>query len=158
MKRTLVLIAGLGLVACGGSATPESTTPDPATAAAAGGSHDGEHADGEHAPEKHEHKLPPTLDAFHDVLSPVWHSDPGAERIAAACDANDTWVGKAGAIIETEAPEGVDAAAWKKAADHLGATVEDFGRVCESDAEQAETLLASTHEAFHALMELLPKG
>lgn len=95
-----------------------------------------EHA--EHPGEHHEeHPLSPALQGFHDVLAPVWHSDPGATRLAKACDSSTAMVDKVAAVNDPE----------------LITAVSEMAKACVSDKSQVEFKLGRVHERFHQLME-----
>jgi hypothetical protein len=86
---------------------------------------------------EHEH-MSPALQGFHDVLAPVWHSDPGAVRAGRACDASTPMVDK---VAATNDPALISA-------------VSELAKACMSpDKSQVEALLTKVHERFHALIE-----
>ncbi len=96
----------------------------------------GAHQEAEHA--EHNEKLSPALQGFHDVLAPVWHSDPGPTRVAKACDAGTAMVDK---VAATNDPELISA-------------VSAMAKTCMSpDRAQVEPQLTKVHVRFHALME-----
>lgn len=145
-KLALVLVASLSLAACGGGAAEEH-----------GGEHGGHH--GEHGGGgEHHAALPPALDAFHDVLAPAWHSEPGATRSTEACTAAPTLRERAGTVQSDAAPEGVDAAAWTEATAALIANTEALVATCAEQGADGEAKLSAVHEAFHALVEQVRGG
>jgi hypothetical protein len=104
--------------------------------ACGGAQHEAEH--GGEKGEHHEKQLSPELQGFHDVLKPVWHSDPGPTRVAKACDASTSMVDK---VAATNDPELISA-------------VSAMSKTCASpDRAQVEPQLTKVHERFHALIE-----
>ena len=102
------------LLACGGAPQKEAGHPD------------------DHV------QLSPALEGFHDVLAPVWHSDPGATRVGKACDASTAMVDK---VAATNDPELISA-------------VSEMAKTCMSpDHAQVEAQLTKVHERFHALIQ-----
>lgn len=100
----------------------------------------GTHQEAEHVEHHGEHEKPlsPALQGFHDVLAPVWHSDPGPTRVTKACDAGTAMVDK---VAATNDPELISA-------------VSAMAKTCMSpDHAQVEAQLTKIHERFHALME-----
>lgn len=135
LSRTVWL--ALALAGCGGGAAADEEPADDT----AGGEH--EHAEEEHVhqggEEHRDHpEMTPELRAFHDVLAPVYHMDPGAERAQASCDAADSMASLAADVSE----ETVTA-------------VEGLSTSCagEPDVEGTEAALESVHDAFHHAME-----
>jgi hypothetical protein len=145
-KLALVLVASLSLAACGGGAAEEHVGPP-------GGQH-GEYGGGG----EHDAALPATLDAFHDVLAPAWHSEPGATRSTAACTAAPSLRERAGTVQSDAAPEGVDAAAWTEATAALVSTSDALVATCAEQGADGEAKLGAVHEAFHALLEQVRGG
>ncbi len=129
--------------ACGGSSKP-------APAAPAGDEH-ATHHEGDHP------TMPPALDAFHAKLSPLWHAAPGPQRQSDTCGEAEVMSGQLDEVAMAPAPEGVDAAAWQAGVGELQARwtalLEDCAQV---DAENFDTLFPAAHDAFHAVLGLLP--
>lgn len=95
--------------------------------------------------------------AFHDLLSPNWHSDPGPARNAAACRNAGDYASLAEAIANQTAPsEGKD---WAKATSGLRDASVALGAYCASGHE-ANVLagLTTLHDRFHDLMKAMPKA
>lgn len=98
--------------------------------------------------------LPATLNAFHDVLSPVWHTPPGANRIAAACAQAALLRARADALVTEPAPP--EAASklelWKARTTVLASRVGTLGSACEVEGRpEVEATLVAVHEAYHEL-------
>ena len=160
--RRACVILGLLLAGCGGGSS--TGTDDGQHEASAGGEdghhrHHGEGHDEGHGEGHGEHgehaELPPTVSAFHDVLAPAFHADPGPGRAQAACDAHETFDERAAAVRDAGAPEGADADAYAQAAAGLVAASAELTRVCGEGTEGAEAALDSLHDAFHAVVEQL---
>jgi len=120
------------LVACGGAPQPETQPP---------------------APEKeHRHpKLPPSVDAFHAVLSPIWHKEPGAVRIAAACENTGVLSERATALVTEPPPPEASGKieVWKLATSQLAGQVGALAAACTAGSSDIEAKLAELHEGFH---------
>jgi len=129
---TLVTISS-AIVACGASSTPPVTTPVTTTSSAAehsqpAGGHDADHDE-----------LPPTLRAFHGVLAPVWHTNPGSGRAEKACANTKTLQDKATAIGDTE----------------LLAAVTALEPACAKEGRpEVEAKLTAVHERFHQVAKI----
>ena len=168
MKQLSCLLVG-ALLACGGS-SPEPQPPAGANdgegdAAETTGEHAGEkHANGEkHADgEKHEHNFPPTLDAYHKVLSPIWHAEKGEARNQAACDAIEAFAGAGDGVQNGAVPEkaAADKKAWDDAAMELVSHSVALGALCSEKAPAAEIeeALKKIHDAFHVLTAQVGEG
>lgn len=130
-RTTFMLFAGM-LMACGGGRKP-ATQP---------------------APEKvHAHaKLPTSVDSFHDVLSPIWHAEPGAVRIQTACDQVTTLNERATALVTDPPPPeiGDKVDVWKVATTELAGQVGALATACAAPGQHdVEDKLAAVHEGFH---------
>ena len=152
MRTAWSLTLALGLAAGCGGGDGGTTADEEQTAGGDEGEHHGEghgegHRDG-----------PPTLVAFHEVLAPVWHSDPGEGRRAASCAAVTEMRDAASAITGAAAPEQLVGTPeeWAAAAGALASSVDDLGTTCEQTPDEAEAQLTNVHHAFHALGEQLP--
>jgi hypothetical protein len=140
MKR--IMFVAVVMAACGGSEkAADKTTPMPE------GEHGKDH-DKEHA------KLTPELNAFHDVLAPRWHADPGEARVTDTCAAQPEMLTKSQAVEAAAPPADVDAAVWTDAAHKLTAVVEALGQTCAGDRTAFDAAFSSVHDGFHYLMEL----
>jgi hypothetical protein len=160
LRTSCILVCLAALAGCGGGGD-ETSTPSEETHAGGEAHHEGAEAHAHGGEEAHhggegghEHHFPPAVEAFHDVLAPAWHSDPGEARRAAGCDAVASMRERA-APIAAETPEGVDADAWSSAAEALAGEVDSLGETCESEPDAAEARLEAVHDAFHALVELV---
>jgi hypothetical protein len=151
------LIAALVGLGCGGGAA-ESTEADSQSDAHAGGEHaegDREHHEGEEGEGDEHGGLPPSVEAFHSAMAPVWHSEEGASRGSLACDNAATFTERADAITTSAMPEGVDQAGWQAATTGLTSSVADLLADCEAGGPEAEAKLSAVHDAFHAIVEQL---
>ncbi len=108
--------------------------------------------------EAHAHDFAPEVAAFHDVMKPNWHAEPGEARTAATCDAVPEFKAKAQGIGEGSAPEGVEAGAWTQAAAGLSAAVQSLETSCGGDRSDFDASFKSVHDAFHALIKLTGHG
>lgn len=145
--RTLTVALALAIAGCGGSGTEAEPADDTSAGGEEHAHHDEHHSHDEaghaeehhHGEEPHDHTMSAELRAFHDVLAPVYHMDPGAERAQASCDA--------AAQLTSLAPDVSE--------DAVGA-VATLTTTCEAeelDAAAAEENLEGVHDAFHHAME-----
>jgi hypothetical protein len=141
MVRTLTFTLLLA-AACGGKdkAAPASPTPMPGS---------GQHADGEHHA-----NLPPDVNAFHELLRPLWHAEMGDKRRADTCAAAPQMTSNADAIGKSVPPQTANADRWTAATKGLVEAVPALDAACKSgDAAKFETAFSGVHDAFHALMQ-----
>ena len=98
------------------------------------------------AAEEHGHMHPhfaPDIDAFHTLLAPIWHNQPGKARSRNAC-------AQAGKMSESAAQiRSADARA-------LVATIANLKSTCKTKPTAVDTALSDVHEAFHRLIETPP--
>lgn len=101
--------------------------------------------------------FPAEVAAFHDVLRPVWHSEPGAGRDARACTEAATLRTRAAAVGAAAAPANArDAAAWSTRTGQLTAAAEALVQGCGATPRgDVAGQLEALHTAFHALVEQL---
>ena len=138
-----------------------------------GGADDGDEAEHSGGEAHHEHRsgdeghheghgaMPPVVEAFHDVLAPAWHSDPGAPRVAASCAAAPQLVELAGPLSEAmadhvRAEDGTEEEAAAEAAS-LTASTDALAASCEGEPDEAtvEANIADVPARFHTVMEAL---
>jgi hypothetical protein len=135
MMRTTFFLIVMTAVACGGkSAAPKH-----------GGHEGGEHDD-----------LPAPVAAFHDVLSPLWHQAPGAQRTTDTCAAIATFRERAMNLVTTVPPEpaAADAEGWRDATSALVSAVEELDQACAApDRAGFDEKFAHVHDEFHQVME-----
>jgi hypothetical protein len=143
MTRFATLMCLLVAAACGSSEpAPGATTP------AAGEAGEGQ-AD-------HHHELTPELDAFHELLAPLWHADKGEARRSKTCSSMPDFKTKAAAVKGAAAPASVDAAAWTGAGGELEAAVSGLETACAgADLAAFEPAFEAVHTKFHGAMELV---
>ncbi len=109
------------LAACGGSSKPTTTTVSQPVK-----------TEGEH------HQMSPALTRFHDVLSPRWHAEKGAQRMTETCGAIADFQTTAAEVANKELSDAVAA---------LEATC------TANDATAFEPAFEKVHTTFHGLME-----
>ena len=137
------------VVACGGGETPTTTAPATPMAEEKPAAAPEEH--GEHG------KLSPELDAFHEILAPRWHADPGPQRAVDTCAAIADFKTRAAAVKSAAAPAGAEATAWSEAGTKLETSVVALEAECTAGAaDQAkfDAAFSAVHDAFHHAMEL----
>lgn len=131
--RTIIMLVAAALVACGGS---QATTP-------------------KHQAEHHG-SLPPSVNAFHELLAPLWHADPGEKRATDTCAAIEDLRQRAADIVVAETPPAAagDEAGYRDATSELVHTVVQLGETCGADGKPGfDDQLAAVHTAFHVVME-----
>ena len=142
MKRMSFVVVVVALAACGGK---------PKTASV-------EHTDPMHHMNEGEHPaMTPAIDAFHEQLSPLWHAEAGPQRTADTCAAVPGMDEKLVAAENEAAPAAVDAALWSQ---RLGELRTQWGLLAadclENQAADFTARFTDAHNAFHALIELVP--
>lgn len=142
----IVLASIFFLAACGGAASePAEPTPTPAVE-----TH-------EHAENPDEHPpMTAELHGLHEAIAPLWH-DESAERQAKTCAATGDLVAKSATVAQAAVPEGVDATAWKAGLDRLDASIAQLQGACGGTGDFTAAF-TGVHDAFHALLDLLPKA
>ncbi len=98
--------------------------------------------------------MPSNLAALHDVLAPVWHSEPGATRASGACAQAGRLDEASRGVAAASTPEGVDATAWGSAVQQLSAASSALVAECRTPGPGAETRLATLHTVFHQLLDM----
>ena len=91
---------------------------------------------------------------FHDVLSPRWHAEKGAKRMADTCAAIPDFQANAAALESSKAPASAEPASWSTATKELTASVTALSGACKSNEAEFETAFERVHTVFHAVMEL----
>ncbi len=135
--KTALSIAFVLLAACGGKKSAPAVAPTPT----AGGE---EHAN-----------MPPEMAKFHDVLSPRWHAEKGAKRMADTCGAMAEFQVNADALAKAAPPAGADGAAWSGKTKELTDAVGALDGTCKAnDASAFEPAFERVHNGFHAVMEV----
>ncbi len=150
MKRFASIFFAVALAACGGT-----SASGPATSSMGEHAHEG-HEGGEHP------TLTPEMNAFHDVLAPLWHAEPGVERKENTCKAT-AQLHELAAQIFVAAPAGADLTVWQQEASALDGALGEldgpcFGGMTNQGTMTFEDAFHGVHQQFHVLMELLPAG
>lgn len=97
--------------------------------------------------------MPPTVASFHDLIRPIWHSEPGPGRSAQACTNVEQFRSHGQAIASAPVPAGADETAWREAVTALNASIATLAQGCPTSAEGQDTVLAEIHTRFHAVIE-----
>jgi hypothetical protein len=146
--RTILFTLIVAVAACGGSSKPDTEEP-------AGGADPIAHEEGE---EKHEEgghpELTAEMHAFHDVLAPLWHSE-APDRQDKTCE-NAGRMLSLGEKIQDAPNPGADATAWAEAVKTLMVSIVKLMDECKAGGD-FDANFGAVHDAFHGLMELLPK-
>ena len=131
LTRALVLV---GLCGCGGSQQPRT--------------------DAAHDEAEHHEELPEAVRSFHDVLSPLWHSEAGPDRTERTCAAVPSLRERAEGVRFAPPPPAAesDSAGWQTSADALFESVGALETECAVEGRPAfEARFSEVHDAFHAL-------
>ena len=133
MLRMLLTASALTLAACGGaSAIHHEAQP---VTAAADKAHDEEHKKIAGGP----------LDAFHDVLAPLWHAPDGPTRTTQTCATVPSFKERAAAAASLDG--GAD----------LVASVGALEKACDAPGRpDFKARFSAVHDAFHHAVEKLP--
>jgi hypothetical protein len=92
------------------------------------------------------------LQAFHDVLGPVYHEAPGASRDEQTCAAAAKLKAAASAVV-AESTSDADRATGEA----LAQSVDALATACQAaDRAEVGSRLEAVHDAFHAVMEARP--
>jgi len=145
--RMVQLAACFALVAgCGGAPPPSSNPPD-------GPAHL-HHEDGKEAGEAHHEHVFPTLDEFHAVFAPIWHTESDSDRAAKACHEMTAIHANAQKVEEGPIPEkATDQAAWKAEAHSFMEDVDALRKDCDVGREAVLPRLQNIHVGFHKLVD-----
>ncbi|NVB39539.1 hypothetical protein G6O69_16980 [Pseudenhygromyxa sp. WMMC2535] len=148
------------LAACekqGETATPEDASADAAPAEGEGA--ETAEAQPPHEGEDHEHDFPASVASFHDVMAPLWHAEPGEERIEGTCGAVPDMLTQAKTISGEAAPEAASSEeAWTTSGSGLISAVEGLQTSCEGDRADFDAAFEGVHDAFHQLIEVIGQG
>lgn len=113
------------------------------------------------ANEHHQHEFPGAIQQFHQLLAPLWHSQPGRDRVDAACYRAPQLRALARNIASAAVPERVqrDAAGWNKAVEDMIVSIDRLSRACgEKGDADAEAALVAAQRAFHDMVAYLGHG
>ncbi len=156
MKLVAACLFAVVVAACGGKSAPAPASPGGEGGEGGGHAHHhmGSGHEAEHPP------MTPELTAFHDVLSPLWHAEPGEQRTNDTCESTGRMRELVPAITAAP-PAGADVAAWGAAVDELEGRISDLEGPCsggtvELGAMTFDDAFRALHEQFHALLGLLP--
>lgn len=144
--RTILFSLVLAVAACGGSS--KSDTEEPVGGAEPIAHEEERKAEGGHP------ELTAEMHAFHDVLAPLWHSET-PDRQDSTC-ANAGKMLDLGQDIQDAPNPGAEPTAWELAVKQLMLSVMKMMDECKSGGD-FEANFGAVHDAFHGLMELLPK-
>ncbi|HEX6735287.1 MAG TPA: hypothetical protein VF096_10775 [Azonexus sp.] len=88
----------------------------------------------------HHHAFAKDVEAFHAVLAPLWHAQPGAERARNTCAQVGQMEKLAGDIRSGDAKP-------------LRTTLAALRKQCRTKPADIDPAFAEVHEAFHRLIE-----
>ncbi len=111
--------------------------------------------------EHHQHDFPGAINQFHQLLAPLWHSQPGRDRVDAACDRAPQLHALAQNIASAAVPERAqrDTAGWNKAVEDMIVSIDRLSRACgEKGDADAEAALVAAQRAFHDMVAYLGHG
>jgi len=147
--RTILFTLILAVAACGGSSKTDTEEP--------GGAEPVAHVEGEGEEGKGEEghpELTAEMSAFHDVLAPLWHSE-SPDRQDKTCE-NAGKMLSLGEKIQNAPNPGADETAWAEAVQTLMVSIVKLMDECKSGGD-FDANFGAVHDAFHGLLELLPK-
>lgn len=151
-------LVALFLAGCASTPANEGVGVTAATLPENSGGEHGHH--GEHHGEHH-HEMPAPVTAYHDVLAPIWHSEPGATRDDRACAAAATFRERAAGVSSAPTPESAQGreAAWTAATTQLSTSSEALATACAATPRgDVAASLTAVHNAFHGLLEAMGRG
>jgi hypothetical protein len=90
----------------------------------------------EHSKYKEEHVSAKDVDAFHSVLSPLWHAPKGKERAANICAKTSELENLAKGIQSTDAKK-------------LQAAILVLKEKCQTSAPDVDAVFSRVHDEFH---------
>jgi hypothetical protein len=92
------------------------------------------------------------VEAFHDVLAPVWHTEDEAQRETRACAALRALRVEASRLVSEPAPAKATPA-FAAQARNLAQAVTALEAACEKDPAAVAAALHDVHEKFHTVRE-----
>ncbi len=99
-------------------------------------------------------KVFPSLDEFHAVFAPIWHTENDSERVSKGCEKVNAIHAQAQKIEEGPVPEkATDQAAWKASAHSLMEDADALRKDCDVGREAVLPRLKSLHDGFHGLLD-----
>jgi hypothetical protein len=90
----------------------------------------------DHPKHKEGHKLAKDVDAFHAVLSPLWHTPKGTERTNSICAQTTVLENLAKAITSTDAKK-------------LQSSITVLKGKCQANPLDVDTVFSNVHDEFH---------
>jgi hypothetical protein len=144
--RTILFTLILAVAACGGAETPAPVEPPTGTEPVVAGEH-------EHQQEEHP-EMTAEMHELHDVLAPLWHSET-PDRQDKTCESAGSMLALA-EKVQNAANPGADQAAWEGAVQQLMTSIVTLMDQCKAGGD-FEANFKAVHDAFHGLLDLLPK-
>lgn len=95
---------------------------------------------GERSKYKEEHASAKDVDAFHSVLSPLWHAQKGKERTTNICVKTSELENLAKNILSTDAKK-------------LQASIAVLKEKCQTSLHDVDRVFSSVHDEFHQIEE-----
>lgn len=156
MKSTQTILSAflaVALAACGAS-EPAPAQPTPVTPPAEATPT----AAPDHGEAEHSHDFPGAVTAFHDVMAPKWHAEPGPQRQTDTCGAIAGFKDAAAKIGSDPVPEKAAAqeGSWHNAVADLNIAIGGLEAACAADGRAGfADAFHQLHEAFHRLVALI---
>ena len=111
--------------------------------------------------EHHQHDFPEAISQVHQLLAPLWHSQPGRERVDTACNRVPQLDTLAKNIASAPVPERAqhDKSGWTEAVKDMIVSIDQLSRACsENGGADAEAALLDAERAFHGMVAYLGHG
>jgi hypothetical protein len=111
--------------------------------------------------EHDQHDFPRAVYQFHQVLAPLWHSQPGRDRVDAACNQVPQLHTLAKNIASAAVPERAlhDRVGWSEAVKDMIVSIDQLSRACSNNGSaDAEAALVAAQRAFHDMVAYLGHG
>lgn len=143
IRNTVIALAIVSLLSACGSSSQSANGATTTQQANAGGEQHAEH---------HRHQFTPAQHAMHEVLAPIWHSEPGPARTARACEQASTLRERAIGVQNEAIPAGSPANIQELRA-ALVRAAEALVTECAGSRTAVDAKLAELHTAFHHVFE-----
>lgn len=120
------------------------------------GAHETEQSPGMN--DSHRYEFPGAIYQLHQLLAPLWHSQPGRDRVNAACNQASQLHILAQNIASAPVPERVqqDGVGWHEAVREMIVSLGQLSRACsENSGADAEATLLAAQRAFHRMVAYL---